>query len=693
MVPEITDKSKGQQKIFFDRDISWLAFNERVLLEANDETVPLFERIRFLSIYSSNLDEFYRVRIPSLMALKKIAQKEIENNSLFQHTLDTIQHIVDSQLKLFGGIMTGCILPELRKENIRLLYNEPLPEIIKDEVLHYFFTEVLAFIQITNLTESTDFFPENNKLYKLIVPEVVSEEQELIIINIPSDELPRFLSVKRSDTEYIIFLDDVIKAGLPFLFKDRQLAGDYNFKVTRDAALELDDEYGEGMAERMEKRIARRDFSFATRFLFDATMPPPYLQSLIDVFRLKGATVVLGGVYHNLKDLGSLPLKKGFLSYPDRLPIAFAPEQGKTLFETIAQKDLVFHTPYHSYDGVLRFFNEASVHPEVKDIFVTLYRVAGDSRIAHALISAAKNGKKVTVIVELKARFDEANNIKWAKQMKKAGVKIIYSVASLKVHAKIALVRFKKGNATEALGLFATGNLNESTARFYTDHILMTADKGLLRDLQKTFDILVHIKKIPKAEKVNFKNLLVAKFNLRDRFIALIDNEIANSRKGLGSGITLKLNNLEEEVLIEKLYEASNAGVKINLILRGICCLIPGIPGKSENITVRRIVDRYLEHGRVFVFNNNRDPLVYMGSADWMNRNIYHRIEVCFPIFDMDIRGQILDIIELQLRDTQKAVLVNDTLGNVAIEAVGPPLRSQDAIYEYLEARVKEAKG
>lgn len=684
MGTETATKNKAEHYSFFDRDISWLTFNERVLLEANDETVPLFERIRFLSIYSSNLDEFYRVRIPSLMALKKIAQKEIENNSLFQHTLDTIQHIVDNQLKLFGGIMIGCILPELQKEHIGLLYNEPIPENIITDVLHYFFTEVLAFIQITNLTASTDFFPENNKLYKLVIPEGTSEQQELVIMNIPSDELPRFLSIKRNETEYIVFLDDVIKAGLPFLFKDRKLVGDFNFKVTRDAALELDDEYGEGMAERMEKRIARRDFSFATRFLFDAAMPPPYLQSLIDVFRLKGAAVVLGGVYHNLKDLGSLPIKDVALSYPRQKPISFDPEKEYTLFETIIKKDLIFHTPYQSYDGVLRFFNEASVHPDVKDIFVTLYRVAGDSRIAHALISAARNGKKVTVIVELKARFDEANNIKWAKQMKKAGVKIIYSVPSLKVHAKIALVRFKKDSTVTALGLFATGNLNESTARFYTDHILMTAHSGMLRDLQKTFDILIHIKKIPKPEKVSLKHLLVAKFNLRDRFIALIDNEITNCKNGLASGITIKLNNLEEHLLIEKLYEASTAGVVINLIIRGICCLVPGISGMSENITVKRIVDRYLEHGRIFVFNNNNDPLVYMGSADWMNRNIYHRIEVCFPLYDPDIKKQLLDILNLQVQDNVKAVLIDHTLKNCPIDKADKAVRSQEEIYKYL---------
>ncbi len=685
MILETKGKSAGIKPVFFDRDISWLSFNERVLQEAAAEDVPLFERIKFLSIYSSNLDEFYRVRIPSLMALKKINKKEAEGSFVYQHILDKIQHIVDDQQHLFGSIMIEKILPSLKKENIHLLYNELLPKSIHPEITHYFYTEVLAFIQIIDMgAKETEFFPENNKLYKLVPIETSPGEHRLFVLNIPSDDLPRFISVKKEAKDYIVFLDDIIKFGLSLIFKGQNLETDYNFKITRDAALELDDEYDEGMAEKMEKKIAKRDYSFATRFLFDYRMPPPFLQLLIDSFKLKDATVVLGGCYHNLKDLASLPLKKESLCYPKITPIAFNIAPEATLFESISKKDILFNVPYQSYDSVLRFFNEASINQDVEEIFVTLYRVASDSRIANALISAAKNGKKVTVVVELKARFDEANNIKWSKQLKKAGVKIVYSIPSLKVHAKIAFIKFKKRSKLQSLGLFATGNLNENTARFYTDHILMTANKEMLKDLEKTFHLLTTIKKNPKRYKIDFKHLLVAKFNLKDKFSNLIDKEIQNKKKGLESGIIIKINNLEEKSLIEKLYEASAAGVKIELIVRGICCLIPGVSGMSETISVRRIVDRNLEHGRIFVFNNNGNPQIYMGSADWMNRNIYHRIEVCFPIYDTNLKNEILEILQYQLEDNSKAVIVDQKLQNKPITDRKVEVRSQDKIYQYL---------
>lgn len=688
MILKTKSKEAGVKPNFFDRDISWLSFNERVLQEAAATDVPLFERIKFLSIYSSNLDEFYRVRIPSLMALKKISKSEAENGFAYQHILDKIQHIVDDQQRVFGSIMSEKILPLLKKQRYHLLYNEPIPENIHEEITHYFFTEVLAFLQVVDMSaKEIDFFPENNKLYKLVTIEENADSYKLFILNIPSDDLPRFFSVKKETKNYILFLDDIIKFGLPLIFKGQKLLADYNFKITRDAALELDDEYDEAMAEKMEKKIAKRDYSFATRFLFDYRMPPPFLQSLIDAFKLKEATVVLGGCYHNLKDLASLPIQKESLSYPKMIPIASNLSSGENLFDVVARKDLMFHVPYQSYDSVLRFFNEASINQEVEEIYVTLYRVASDSRIANALISAAKNGKKVTVVVELKARFDEANNIKWSKQLKKAGVKIVYSIPSLKVHAKIAFVKFKKQSKLPAIGLFATGNLNENTARFYTDHILMTANKELLKDLEKAFHLLATIKKNPKKYKIDFKCLLVAKFNMREKFLALIDNEIQNHKKGLSSGITIKLNNLEEKSLIEKLYEASRSGVKIQLIVRGICCLIPGIPDMSETITVRRIVDRNLEHGRIFVFDNNDNPLVYMGSADWMNRNIYNRIEVCFPIYDPSLKKEMLAILDIQLKDNVKAVLIGPVLQNIPVRNDEALVRSQEKIYKYLSEK------
>jgi len=687
MILETKNKEVSLKPDFFDRDISWLSFNERVLLEANANDVPLFEKIKFLSIYSSNLDEFYRVRIPSLMALKKISKNKKENSFVYQHILDKIQHIVDDQQQVFGAIMTKKILPGLEKEKFHLVYNEPIPENIHDEIIHYFFTEVLAFLQVVEITKETEFFPENNKLYKLVVLEENADTHKLFLLNIPSDDLPRFFSVKKGTKTHIVFLDDIISFGLKFIFKDQKPPADYNFKITRDAAIELDDEYDEAMAEKMEKKIAKRDFSFATRFLFDYRMPPPFLQSVIDTFKLKDATIVLGGRYHNLKDLASLPLKKQNLSYAEMVPIPLDSPADKSLFDTIAEKDLMLHVPYQSYDSVLRFFNEASIHPNAEEIYVTLYRVASDSRIANALISAAKNGKKVTVVVELKARFDEANNIKWSKQLKKAGVRIVHSIPSLKVHAKIALVKFKRQSKLPSIGLLATGNLNENTARFYTDHILMTANREMLKDLEKTFLLLATIKKNPKKYKMDFKHLLVAKFNLREKFIKLIDNEIQNKKKGLDAGIIIKLNNLEEKSLIEKLYEASKAGVKIQLMIRGICCLVPGISGRSENISVRRIVDRYLEHGRIFVFENNGNPLLFMGSADWMNRNIYNRIEVCFPVYDPILKEQMLDILKIQLEDNTKASLLGTSLENIPVRNEKELLRSQEEIYNYLKRK------
>jgi polyphosphate kinase len=355
-----------------------------------------------------------------------------------------------------------------------------------------------------------------------------------------------------------------------------------------------------------------------------------------------------------------------------------------SLFEEVEKKDLMLHPPYQSYDMVLRFFNEAAVDPAVTEIYVTLYRIASDSRIGNALVSAAKNGKKVSVLVELKARFDEANNIRWAKKMKAAGVKIIYSAASLKVHAKIALVKRRKENRISYVGLLATGNMNESTARFYTDHILFTAHPEILREMELLFIFLGHRKKAGNPGLINFNYLLVAQFNLQQRFLQLIDREIENAHQGREAAITIKMNNLEEKVLIKKLYEASQAGVTIRMIVRSICCLRPGVPGLSENITVTRIVDRYLEHGRIFVFHNNGAPELYMGSSDWMNRNIYRRIEVCFPVFDEEIKKQVMDILQLQLQDNGQAVQIDPQLNNVPLPKEGELVNSQQAIYNYL---------
>jgi len=635
-----------EDAVFFNRDLSWLSFNERVLLEAGKRTVPLLERIKFLSIYSSNLDEFYRVRMPVLMAIDTYGE-EVGNYQ--QAKIE-----IDRQQREFGSIIAKQILPELAENHIYWIYNQPVPHIISAKVARVFFTEVLAYIHSVRIDDQlNDFFAENNKLYQLVILEDKKGRERLELINIPSDALPRLYAIANDADRYIIFLEDIIKHNMAYLFPDDKIKGVYNLKITRDAELKIENENNEDITDALEQQLERRDFGFATRFLCEPGIPLRNLYYITYALNLERASIVDGGAYHNLKDLSAFPIADPVFSYP-KWPAAESleiPATG-TLFGMILERDLLVNVPYQSYDPVLRFFNEAANDRYVEEIYTTLYRVANNSRIVNALITAAKNGKKVMVMVELKARFDEANNIKWAKQMKAAGVKIIYSSLDLKVHAKVALVKRTLNHKCDYLGLLATGNLNEGTARFYTDHILLTAQQPMLRELEALFGFLTKRKKAPSAEDmIDFKHLLVAQFNLQQRFLELIQREIDHAKDGRKSGITIKLNNLEEQVLISKLYEASQAGVKVKLIVRGICCLVPDKEGLSENISVIRIVDRYLEHGRIFLFENDGQPEVYMGSADWMNRNIYSRIEVCFPIYDVELKKMLIKIINLQLND------------------------------------------
>jgi len=673
---------------FFNRDLSWLSFNERVMDEAANSQVPLLERLKFLSIFSSNLDEFYRVRMPVLHALQRIGEDDNtpidaeEQSAVLQQAIDTI----NAQQEKFGRILREQLIPQYQKLGIHLLYNQPFPEVFKKETTEYFLAEVLAFLQPVDLQQETHFFPENNKLYFVVNLLDNEGKEKIMLLNIPSDELPRFSTVKIDKEIYIAFLDDIVRYNLDKVFTGSDIQGCYSIKVTRDAELDLKDEYSGDISDQIEKQLKKRDFGLATRFLHQAGIPLRLLHFVKHQFDLKGASVTEGGVYHNLKDFFSLNINLPGLSYdswPAINPSAIAFEPG--LAAQMKNKDILINTPYQSYHSVLRFFNEAAINPNVIEIYTTLYRVASNSKIVNALISAAKSGKKVQVVIELKARFDEANNLKWAKKMKDAGVEIIYSITALKVHAKIALVKTLEGDRIAYSGLLATGNFNEQTAKFYTDHILFTCNPKLMREMELLFMFLSKRKKPSAEHQLNFNNLLVAQFNLQTRFIELIDREIANAQQGLSAGITLKMNNLEEKVLISKLYDASQSGVKISLIIRSICCLIPGVKGMSENITIRRIVDRDLEHGRVFIFNNNNNPEVFLGSADWMNRNIYNRIEVCFPIYDEQIKAETLSIINLQLNDNVQAVLLNKNIENVRIEPETPAVQSQLEIYKLLK--------
>ena len=666
---------------YFDRDLSWLSFNERVLQEAGNPAVPLAERIKFLSIFSSNLDEFYRVRMPVIMG----AAANQATPPGTKTKLDQAGDMIFQQQEYFGQLLRQEIVPALKQQQIHVLYNNEIPSQIAAQVEAYFFSTIAAFLQMVALEQvGTGYFSENNKLYQVVLTRDSSGTEQTFLVTIPSDRISRFFTVSHGSIQYILFIDDIIRRMLPQIFAGVAIMGVYNIKITRDAELDLDEEIGQELSENIEDKIALRELGYATRFLYEPGIPLRLLYWLTDALQLTKANIVQGGKYHNLKDLADLPVNNPSLTYP-RWPACVNGFMEKaSLFESILQQDRIVHTPYQSYDAVLRFFNEAAIDRGVEEIYVTMYRIASDSKIAHALITAARNGKKVVVFVELKARFDEANNIRWAKQMKAAGIKIIYSIPNLKVHAKVALVKKRINDRMVYLGLLSTGNLNETTAKFYTDHILLTANHDLLLELELLFIFLGQQRKPKNADELVFKHLLVAQFNLQPAFFELVDREITHAKEGRAAGLTIKLNNLEEQKMIDKLYEAASAGVKVRLIVRSICCLKPGQPGISENIVITRIVDRYLEHGRIFIFNNDGNEIIYLGSADWMNRNIYSRIEVCFPILDRGVKEEIKGIIGLQVADNVQAVYINEALQNVPVDGKGSPVRSQEMIYQKL---------
>lgn len=665
---------------FFDRDISWLSFNERVLREAENPGLPPGERMNFLSIFSSNLDEFYRVRVPSLMGLQKIDKKRGTGAILAK-----IKKIIAEQQQLFGRLLAETLASLKKQYKIDIIYNQPIPDETRPAVEDYFYTKVMTYLQPVYLEDDADFFPENNKIYHAVSLERKGK-REIAVINIPA-LISRFYAVCHKDIQYIIFLDDVIRAYLQRIFPEAVIHNCHSFKITRDAEMELKDIYEGDLAEKIEDQLFKRDLGFATRFLYDSAMPEIDLKLLIKNLGLERANKMAGARYHNLSDLADLPFEKNSDLFDEKWNPAPLPIPG-TIFKKIETADFLLSPPYESYKTVFRFFNEAALDANTTEIYITFYRVASDSQIAEALISAAKNGKKVTVFVELKARFDEANNMRWAKKMEAAGVNIIYSIPGWKVHAKIALVKRQVNGRTLSYGLMGTGNFNETTAQVYADHIMFTTHSEMLRELELLF---IFLQKQTKVEgnpyQINFHHLLIAQFNLLDGFKSLVNGEIREAQKGNPAAITLKLNNLEDEGLIKKLYEASNAGVDIKLVVRSICRLVPGIEGMSENIEVHRIVDRYLEHSRIFIFHNKGEELIFSGSADWMKRNVARRIEVCFPVYDEKVREQLKTFIQIDLTDNTRAVALDEHLHNVPIDNDCPKVQAQRAIYDYLKKK------
>ncbi|WP_185154411.1 polyphosphate kinase 1 [Fulvivirga sp. M361] len=672
---------------YFDRDLSWLSFNKRVLMEATNPDVPLYERIKFLAIYSSNLDEFFRVRVAGLRSIVDIDKKKINKkfNKPPKEILSELLEEVYQQQEEFGRIKRDEIIPQLKKEGIHFYRGEKIIAEHQEFAQHYFKSKILSYLQPVLLTSSHSrpIHLENRQLYFIVCLRNGTGDIDYALLNIPSNNLSRFIALpKIGDTYYIAAIDDIMRENLDFLFPQYQIEGCYSIKLNRDADLNIEDEYSGNLVKKIKKQIEKRDLGVPSRFLYDSAMPLPVLEYITEKFQLTSNDLLAGGRYHNMYDLFQLsnPLKPR-LENPGLPAIRKKKlDDSRLIFHAIDEQDILLHFPYQSYDYVLRFFNEAALDPQVKEIKATFYRIASDSFICNALISAANNGKKVTVFVEIKARFDEENNLKWAEKMKKAGIEILYSIPGLKVHAKVALViRHSDDGAIRKYGYLGTGNFNEKTAVIYADEALLTHQDYITNELDKLFSYLVD-----QSQEVSFQELLVSQFNITDRFKQMVDQEIEHALQGRSGHIIIKLNNLQDDIMIDKLYEASQAGVKVELIVRAICCLRPGVKGLSETITVHRIVDRYLEHSRVFYFYNNGREDLYLGSADWMKRNLYHRIEVVFPLHNPELKKEVIKLVQIQLADNVKGCELDRDLNNIKVENGAEDIRSQHAFYQWL---------
>ena len=677
--------------MYFNRDISWLGFNYRVLMEAKDPSVPLYERIKFLAIFSSNQDEFFRVRFPALQALSKLSKKTIkkEKTALTKNLAQKAQGIINKHVKEFEQVLTRDIIPQLKIHNLFFYYQQAIRPEHAAAVTEIFLSEVLSFIQpvILNVKAKDNFTPQNNYLYFIVtIKDESTEKVQHVAVNIPNKKLQRFYQLAPiGGMHYVIFIDDIIRENIPMLFPGNEIIKINSVKFNRNADLVPDYDFTGDLLEKIEKQLSKRDFGLASRFLYESGMDDELRTFLATMFQVEPANMYEGGRYHNMSDLFEFPCPDTSLLYPRQEPILYPSSTVRgEIFEAIDEKEILLHLPYNSYVPVLAFFNQAAIDADVQEIYITLYRMAVESHIVNALISAAKNGKKVTAFIELKARFDEANNIKWSRIMKQAGVKLIYSSPTIKIHSKIGLVKKKVKNELKNYAILSTGNFNENTAGFYTDHVLFTTDKRVCNEMNTLFLYLT--KNISPLQKMNlrFKDLWVSQFNMKDEIEKAVYKEITKAKKEGKGLIRIKVNNLEEPKILELFKKASRAGVTIQLLVRSVCCLVPGLKGETENITIRRLVDKYLEHSRLFIFGEGETATVVMGSADLMIRNIRRRIEVAIKIKDARNRKQILDYFDLQWNDTTKLVQLDSNMKQTFI--TGPVKNNaQLQIYRYIK--------
>ncbi len=679
---------------YFNRDISWLSFNFRVLQEAMDKTLPLYERIKFLAIYSNNTEEFYQVRVSYY---KHMLRNENEFPKQHFREVDParivrqINEIVTNQQSIFHLIFEDEILPALRKKNIIVVgEDDKLSEDHREYIREVFYSDIITSIQPVMLVRKK-VRPFLKTGHPYIAMEMVSldtpgkkQRERYGIVKIPTDHnISRFLELPREDEKhYIMFLEDVIMRHIKAIFPGYMVKNWYSLKLTRDGDMEYDDYEGEDLIEAIDRIRSARSVGLPNRFQYDRKMPDKLLDYLTASFHISNDLLVMGGSRHNFRDFFNFPNPV----YPDLeieslppVPIPALAILKKPISSLIAKKDYLLNVPYQPFEHYLRFLREAASDPTVKEIKTTQYRVSDHSVVVNSLIDAAENGKKVTVFVELKARFDEEANLKWASEMTKAGIRIIYSIPKLKVHAKIALVIRKKGSKHGDQAYLGTGNFNEKTARLYCDHGLFTSNPEVVKEVKDLYKHLENQKVRPR-----FKHILVPGFNMVSQFIRLINNEIEHVKNGNIGYILLKMNGLQDQEMVDSLYRASEAGVKIDLIIRGVCTLVPGKP-YSKNITVTRIVDRYLEHARVFVFQNNGNHQIYLGSADWMKRNLRRRVECVVPVYDRDAKKELLNVLNIQLSDNVKACEIDEHLNNIRIVTRGPDVRAQMSIYDYFK--------
>ncbi|EHC9866838.1 TPA: polyphosphate kinase 1 [Vibrio alginolyticus] len=684
------------EKLYIEKELSWLSFNERVLQEAADKTVPLIERIRFLGIFSNNLDEFYKVRFADVKRRILISQERGGSDSP-KRLLTKMQSKALKLNEQFDELYSELIR-EMARRRIFLVNEQQLDESQQKWIAKYFRREVMPHITPLLMKDEIDVLQFLKDEYAYIAVELRKEEHyQYALIEIPTDHLPRFVMVpeqKGKRRKTIILLDNIIRHCLDELFKgffDYDELSGYAMKMTRDAEYDLRNEIEYSLLEQMSEGVNQRLTAKPVRFVYERDMPPQMLEFLCNKLNISNYdNLIPGGRYHNFKDFIGFPnVGREYLENKPLPPMKCADFEGyANSFDAIKAKDILLYYPYHTFDHISELVRQASFDPKVLSIKINIYRVAKDSRLMNSLIDAVHNGKNVTVVVELQARFDEEANIEWSKVLTEAGVHVIFGAPGLKIHSKLLMISRREGEEIIRYAHIGTGNFHEKTARIYTDFSLLTADQEITNEVRNVFGYIEN-----PYRPVKFNHLMVSPRNSRTQIYRLIDNEIANAKLGRKAALTIKVNNLVDKGIVNKLYGASTSGVKINMIIRGMCSLVPGIEGISDNIRIISIVDRFLEHPRVVITHNDGDPQVYISSADWMTRNIDHRIEVAVPVRDPRLKQRIIDITNIHFTDTVKARLIDKEMSNAYVPRGNrKKVRSQIAIYDYLKNIEKQTR-